>query len=195
MKIFEKQKQKITELLVRHCVPLWEWGTGNRRSLADFCRYASEDQFFIRDGAELIVQVHAVVVVVLHKFRGEWLELYEDRQVFPGGKVLRRRNFNGIAETLKKHELPQEGAKRCLAEELQFRDPSEYFLSDLVAIERRDPVPSEKWPGIKAQYNRYIFECAIARRIYRREGYLERGGSREIFFKWRSREQPQLPIQ
>lgn len=189
----ELEKQKIIETLAKHRVPLWKWGTGKYRSLADFLRYASEDQFFVRDGLELTVEVHAVVVVVIHRFKREWLELYEDRQVFPNGTVLQRNNFNGIAETLKHGEAPHEGAIRCLAEELSFKDPSAYQLSELLGTERRDPVASEKWPGIKAQYNRHIFECVIDRNIFRKEGYMEIiEDARKIFFRWRPRRQLQL---
>lgn len=188
----ELEKQKIVDTLTKHRVPLWKWGTGKYWSLADFLRYASEDQFFVRDGLELTVEVHAVVVVVIHQFRRKWLELYEDRQIFSNGTVLQRKNFNGIAETLKRGETTQEGAARCLAEELQFRDPSVYQLSELLGTERRDPVASEKWPGIKAQYNRYLFECSIERKIFRKNGYEEREGDRTIFFQWRPRRQLQL---
>lgn len=140
----ELEKQKIVDTLAKHRVPLWEWGVGKNRSLEDFLRYASEDQFFVRDGLELMVEVHAVVVVVIHQFKRKWLELYEDRQVFPNGRILQRSNFNGIAETLKRGETPHEGAIRCLAEELRFKNSSAYQLSELIGIERRTPVASEK---------------------------------------------------
>ena len=156
----------------------------------------SEDQFFLRDrdSNDLVVEVHAVVVIVVHQFNRKWLELYEDRQVFPNGRTLCR-NFNGIAETLKRKEVPPECARRCLAEELGFRDKNSYRMSDIIKIERREPIASEKWPGIKAQYNRYIFECAIERNLFRKEGYEERvGGGRTIFFRWRPRRQLQLAL-
>ena len=186
------ENREILEILKRHGVPLQKWGMGKYRSFEDFMRYATEDQFFLRDGDGngLVVEVHAAVVIVIHKFRKEWLELYEDRQVSSNGKVLCRKNFNGIAETLKRDEAPREGAMRCLSEELNFCDPSLYQLSELLGVERRDPVPSEKWPGIKAQYNRYLFECTIERQLFHKYGYRElEGHGREIFFKWRPRRQ------
>ena len=96
------ENREILEILKRHGVPLQKWGMGKYRSFEDFMRYATEDQFFLRDGDGngLVVEVHAAVVIVIHKFRKEWLELYEDRQVSSNGKVLCRKNFNGIAETL-----------------------------------------------------------------------------------------------
>ena len=195
MQTFDNEKQKILEILVQHRIPLWEWGTGNYRSFADFIHYATDDQFILRDGLELIVEVHAAVVVVVYQFKKKWLELYEDRQVSPDGTVLRRENFNGIAETLKRHETPRDGAIRCLAEELRFCDPALYQLSECLGVERREPVPSEKWPGLKAQYNRHMFECVVERRLFRKDGYREREkDGREIFFGWRPRRQLLLPL-
>ena len=197
MQTFDNEKQEILEILVQHCIPLETWGTGSYRSFEDFVRYATEDQFFLRNGGNcgLVVEVHAAIVVVVYQCRKKWLELYEDRQVSPGGTTLRRTDFNGIAETLKRNETPRDGAMRCLAEELNFSNPKLYRLSECLGIERRDPVRSEKWPGLQAQYNRHPFECVIGRNLFRKNGYreCERDG-REIFFGWRPRRQLLLPL-
>ncbi len=163
------ENENILSVLRQHRVPLQKWGTGKNRSFEDFLRYATKDQFFLRDGDghELVVEVHAAIVVVIYQLKKKWLELYEDRQVSPDGTVLRRKCFNGIAETLKRGETPREGAMRGLDEELNFCNPALYQLSECLGIERRDPVPSEKWPGIKAQYNRHIFECIRGAFLYR----------------------------
>ena len=197
MKTPHVEIQYIQEVLERYRTPLETWGTGNYRSLEDFVRYATEDQFFLRNGGSggLVVEVHAAVIVVVHQCKKKWLELYEDRQVSPDGTVLRRESFNGIAETLKRNETPRDGAMRCLAEELNFSNPKLYRLSECLGIERRDPVRSEKWPGLQAQYNRHPFECVIGRNLFRKNGYreCERDG-REIFFGWRPRRQLLLPL-
>ncbi len=191
------ENEQILDVLKRHRVPLQKWGTGKNRSLEDFLRYANKDQFFLRDGdnCDLIVEVHAAIVVVIYQLKKKWIELYEDRQVSPDGAVLRRENFNGIAETLKRGEAPRDGAMRGLDEELNFCNPALYQLSECLGIERRDPVPSEKWPGIYAQYNRHIFECTIGKKLFRQDGYREREtDGREIFFAWRPRRQLLLPL-
>lgn len=187
-------RRAIIERLRDHSVPIDTWGTENRRSLDDFVCGLTRDQVFFRDDSTfgLTIDVHAVIVVVTHEFKRRWLELYEDRQVFFDGSVLRRKEFNGIAETLKRGEILRDGAIRCLAEELQFHDQSSYTLSKCVRTEHLEPKDSEKWPGIKASYHRHLFECVVSRHLYRREGYAERGVGRTIFFKWKPRGQTQF---
>lgn len=189
-------ERNIAELLKKHNIPVHNWGTNGHRSIADFIRYAAEDKFILREKENgLVVEVHAAVVVVIHYLKRKWLELYEDRQVFRDGKILRRKNFNGIAETLKRDEMPVDGAMRGLKEELGFYDPQFYHISECLGVEHRDPVPSEKWPGLNAQYNRYIFECVIERKLFLKDGYMEQEkDGRRIFFQWRPRRQLILPL-
>lgn len=113
--------------------------------------------------------------------------------LFPDGSILRR-EFNGIAETINRSEDIRDGAIRCLAEELKFTDPSAYNLSECMKVEHREPIDSEKWPGIKAAYHRYIFECTIPRRLYKPEGYIEIKKNRKIYFKWKPLGQGQLKL-
>ena len=156
-------------------------------------QYMTDDRVYFRNGstANVTIDVHAVVVRVMHRLRNKWLEIYEDQQVFPDGSVLRRnKQFNGsIGETLKRSDTPRDGAIRGLAEELHFRDQTGYDLSDCIGVEHREPVPSEKWPGIKAAYHRYIFECVIARYLFDPQGYVETEGDIRIFFRWKPRGQ------
>ena len=184
----------ILEILKEHRVPMQTWGTKNHRSFADLVRYMTEDRVYFRNGDSqcATIDVHAAVVIVTHKFRRKWLELYEDRQTFRDGSVLRRKRFNGIGETLKRSETPRDGAVRCLAEELGFRDPSAYELSECLRVEHREQTLSEKWPGIMAAYHRYIFECVISRRLYRPLGYFENEGDLIISFRWKPRGQAQF---
>jgi hypothetical protein len=185
-------RQDIVRMLDEHKVPWKEsWGIPPARTFEAFCEYHQRDRFYFRNGNshngngngngfvdKLIIDVHAAIVIVIHRYRRAWLELYEDRQEFPDGSTLRRANFNGIAETLKRIETIPRGARRCLKEELGFREP----------------VPSEKWPGIWAAYHRNVFECTISRNLFRSDGYVEREGDRTIYFKWRPRRQLQFAI-
>jgi len=177
--------RQIKLLLKKHKVSLKLWGTNTWRSFDDLVTYHKKCRlFFRRDGDKLIIDVHAAVVIIVHCFRSRWLELYEDRQVFTDGSILSRaRNFNGIAETIERMETPQEAALRCLKEEVAFVTPSGFELSECLAVEHRESVSSEKWPGIWASYHRYLFECTITRKLFRKDGYVEREGDRLIYFK------------
>ena len=170
-------RAEIVEMLRRHKVEFESWGSGTSRTLDDLFKYHERDKLHFRNGSgggKLIIDVCSVVVIVIHKFSRKWLELYEDRQEFPNGQILRRTNFNGIADTMKRGEDFIQSAKRCLFEEVGFCDPSRYTLSSLIKIEHRDLTPSEKWPGITAAYHRHIFECEIDRSLFRRSGYVEK---------------------
>src|SRR5580704_807556 len=124
-------RKRIVAILEKHHVSLELWGTGTHRSLDDLVKCMASDCVSFRNGDSTCatIDVHAVVVIVTHQYRKQWLELYEDRQEFSNGcPPLRRKGFNGIAETLGRDEELTVGASRCLAEELGFRDPSKYKL-------------------------------------------------------------------
>ena len=133
-----------------------------------------------------MIDVYVAVVIVIYK-SDQWLELYEDRQEFPNGRVLRRLGYNGVSETTKRTETYRQAARRCLAEELQFCTPSKYRLSRRFKVEHREPVQSEKFTGLRAAYHRHIFECTISDELFRPEGYVENEDGRLIYFKWKPR--------
>ncbi|MEN9912862.1 MAG: hypothetical protein RLY66_270 [Candidatus Parcubacteria bacterium] len=189
-------RRKIIGILNKHKVPRERWGTSTFRTLEDLVGYHQRDKLYFRNGSSKVctIDVHAAVVIVTHRFNRRWLELYEDRQEFDSGGMLRRDGFNGVAETLKRTELVVEGAHRCLQEELKFRDRSLYQLSDCIRIEERSAQESEKWPGVWAVYHRHIFECVISRKLFNPNGYSEREKGRTIYFKWRERRQNNLPL-
>lgn len=202
------RRQDIVKMLDNHHVPRQSWGAGTARTLDDLFEYHRRERLYFRNGtgnghsngngssARLIIDVHSVVVLVYHQFRRKWLELFEDRQVFKNGDVLRRNNFDGIAETMRRTGSMRCEAKRCLKEELGLGDPSKYELSNHCRTEDCKPCPSEKWPGLLAVYHRHIFECTISRELYCSDGYVEtkKKDGRQIYFKWRPRAQFQLSI-
>ncbi len=187
--------------LDKHSVTRREWGHGTNRTFADLMSYHLRDRLYPRNGSSdrFILDVQVAVVIVIHKYKGQWLELYEDRQEFTDaeGKVHTqyRKGFNGIAETAKRGEEMRASATRCLAEELCFRDPGKYSLSSCLHVEHCEPRLSEKWPGgVWAAYHRHIFECETHRSIFRKDGYFEAEGNRRIYFKWRPRRQLQFTL-
>ncbi len=198
-------RQEIVGMLEKHQVPWKSWGAPGTtsRTLHDFFKYHETDRLYLRNGAhgkngssdKFIIDVHAAIVIVMHRINRKWLELYEDRQVFDDNpEPLIRSGFNGIAETAKRTETMSETAKRCVTEELKFADPSKYEMSECVKIEHREIAPSEKWPGVWAAYHRHIFECVISRQLFLPDGYVEREGIRTIYFKWKQLNQSELRV-
>lgn len=183
--------------LRKHRVSRAEWGTKTYRTFGDLMNYHERDKLFVRNGTSdrFIIDVHVAVILVVHKYKGQWLELYEAYQEFPDGHTLSRDNFNGIAETAKREESMVKSAQRCLAEELNFHDPAKYELSRCLKVENWDPIPSEKWPGgVWSSFHRHIFECTIQRSLFLPDGYMEQEKNRKIFFKWRPRKQLALAL-
>lgn len=180
-------RTKVLKMLHKHGVPWKTFGIPPARSLDDLFMYHERDCFNFRNGSAktCIVDVYVAVVLVVHRFNRKWYELYEEKQVFTNGEVLVRDNFNGIAETIKRGESLREGATRCLGEELCFRNPAKYELSECLGIEHREPIPSEKFPGIMAAYHRHVFECTISRALYCPDGYAEQEGNKTVYFKWK----------
>lgn len=177
----------VINLLDQHGIPWRSWGTGTSRTLDDFLAYHQRDRLNFREGCrELVIDVRVAVVIVVYK-SDQWLELYEDRQEFPNGRVLRRSSYNGVSETIRRTETYRQAARRCLAEELQFYTPSKYRLSRRFEVQHREPVRSEKFTGLLAAYHRYIFECTISDELFRSEGYVENEDGRLIYFKWKPR--------
>lgn len=187
-------RSHVVALLDEKKVPWRNWKhTPGSRTLDDLCKYHREDQFYFRNGdsPQLTIDVHVIVVRVHYYHRHAWLELYEESQVFRDGHVERRGNtFDGLGETRRRGESLEEGAIRCVKEELQFNDPSKYGMSDCLHTQHMDPRPSEKWKGITAVYHRYIHECTIHRDIFNPDGYVEQEeDGRIIYFKWRPMQQ------
>ena len=176
-------------------IPWRSWGKGTSRDLNAFFAYHEKERLYFRKpGDKLVIDVYCAVVLVYHRFNWKWLEIYEDKQVCDTGKILRRSNYNGIAETMRRGESEEVTAHRCLFQELGFKDQTKYQLSKCLKVEQREPVPSEKWPGIWASYHRHLFQCVISRKIFRRDGYTERDDDRVIHFRWKARDELQLGI-
>lgn len=195
-RVIPLSRSKIISVLEAHGVDHRNWKPPHR-TLDDLVQQHTKDQIFISDGqgSQVILEVHTAVVIVLYKSRSTWLELYEDHQLFPDGSILRRSDFNGIGETLDRHETPQAAAIRCLREELSFYDDRHFQLSQVLHHEQRGPIQSEKWPEILAKFHRYIFECWINSKLFKKGGYREiRNDGRIIFFKWKPNGQYQLHL-
>lgn len=184
VEITTPNKGQMLEFLESHGTPWRTWGTRTWRSLDDLIRYMTDEQVVLRDGDVTkppIIDVYCVVVIVLF---GN-LELFEEKQINRTTKGVVRRNLNGIAETLKKSEkADQLAVMRCLREELNFKDSTKYTLSDIIGIDLKGPIPSEKWNGLMAVHHRHIFGCRIAPELFCEDGYVEHDGEWDIHFKW-----------
>jgi hypothetical protein len=180
-------------VLEEYKIPWRIWGTRNFHSIDELMGYLATDRVLFKkngNGLHLPVTLEVSVAVVLVGY--EDLELYEDKKVrISNGEVLRRPDFNGVGETMRSWETTdQVPAERCLAEELDFCDPTFYSLSKMVESYELQPRQSEKWPGLMAVYRRHIYECRIAPQLFRDEGYVVPDEDWINYFRWCKKTKP-----
>ena len=179
--------QELAQVLDAAHVPYQDWGrVGHTRSLEELFAYQRDHRVTFSDSLPITIEVQAAVAIVQFtdaSSQGLLLELIEDRQITTktGAKI--QRNLRGIGKTLLKSERAFDAMVRGLREELGFSDPQDYDLR-YKFIEDRDPMPSEKWPGIFSADRRILFECKISEKIFRRAGYVAHKDGRETHLIW-----------
>jgi hypothetical protein len=169
------------------------WNGGEVRTFQGMMDYVNRDRFLVVDqgpGKAPVIMVTNVVVYIWC-MRTIQEELYEAFQSFDdGSRPPESRGFDGISETVAKDETLDQAVVQLLAEEPGysepgFRDPKNY------QVYRWTPKPSglrdsDKWPGLKAVYERNCFNCQITNpRIYHPEGYHEIRDGITTVFRWK----------
>jgi len=95
-------------------------------------------------------------------------EVREILQYFrKSGKILRRPNFDGIGETMKRQESVGLAVDRLLKEELGF--PSHGYEIEPLEEQILGPLDSLKWPGglVQVTFRRHRFICRAHTGLFR----------------------------
>ncbi len=113
--------------------------------------------------------------------QGERFQLIEESQIFKNG-IVRPRGHKYVAEKLQPNELPEECAKRGLAEELQIAGPEVHVvpLTEENTFEKKE---SPSYKGIQCSYNKYFFSCEIPKSLYK-SSYTEVQEDKSTLFTW-----------
>ncbi len=108
----------------------------------------------------------------------------EERQVFKDGRERQRRLATSLTEKLKPKEKPDDAAKRAISEELGIKDIAEPQKKGEYTVLK----PSEIFPGLKSNYNAFMFEVRLNADQFKPEGYIEEQADKTTCFVWEKQE-------
>lgn len=167
------------------------WGIAKPYTLDDLVKLlATMEAELIDTGMNLRLKVKSVVVILRHFTGDSAFELIESHQIMLNGYRWHKRGFpDGFAETLRKKEPVELGARRAIEEEPGhseplFHDPASYHLTKWrtgkVVLESHD-----KWDGLEGEYEREIVEGSLINaRVFNPYGYFEIQKDKVTFLKW-----------
>lgn len=182
---------EITDGLRRYGIDHRSWP--ERYDLKSLRKALDEEQVAIEDtGERILIRVQVAVVLLRHLSEKKLIELTESSRILLPERSFEKRDFRGIAETLKRGESTVAGAHRTIAEEpgyscLLLRDQTAYSLHPEPSFETRGPKPSEKWNGVWATWERTIYSAVLnSGRAYKPHGYFEIDHGKKIsIFRWK----------
>ncbi len=137
--------------------------------------------FGLEDGS-LLRRVDVVCIKCFHtNYNGEKFQLIEEKQIFKNGNI-RERGYKFVSEKLKLGELPEEGALRGLAEELQISG-SDVQVTPMSEENKFEKKESLTYKGLACSYNTYYYSCEIFNAHYK-ESYVENQDDKQTIFTW-----------
>lgn len=110
---------------------------------------------------------------------GQRFQIFEEKQEFKNGQV-RERGYTHVSEKLFFGEVPENGARRGLAEELNISGP-EVHLELIKNKCRREE--SNTYKGLSCTFNMHVFSCEIPPSLYQ-PNYVEEESDKSTFFSW-----------
>ncbi len=194
---------KVTEaqvvgLLRKHGVDFSKWGEPPSYTLDELIQKLREEQVFLfEENGEIKLRINIGNILPFHydDETEETIELYEERQIHPGGIVVERHDLRGVTGILLRGERPEDGAKREMVEELGQTEPrlknhpiaTTHWEAGTLVQQR----PSRKWPGLHCETSSVGFKFRMPSSLYHRQ-YVEaivdprtRQTLRISFFGWR----------
>lgn len=167
--------------LCEYGVPLEQWGKGGAKTLDDLAiEILTGKSELVKNGAGLLRLVRTVTITIRFIDGKRVLQLKEDRQVFKGGKEVRRELQVSIVEKLKPGEDPVIAAERALYN---------FGIKEKIPliVERKKvqgPTPSQLYPGIKTRSETHPFEVYLSRPLFNPDGYVEKQDDCTVYFVW-----------
>lgn len=148
-----KNVKSLKTWLHSHGIDYADWGTNNTKSLDNLWHELAEGEIMLFEHPPLRV-VNVVQIIIR---RGPYI-LLEGEQVFGDGQ--RRYRNQPPAEKLKPGENYQEGAYRCLHEELGIRAHHIKLLPD-THRQVKSYAQSASYPGLPSLYNLHLVEAEV----------------------------------
>ena len=170
-------------MLKDHGVNIDLYGTGTFKTLGHLYQEMKEGETVLTtENGELVRRVQFVGARILYKRDGEWLRLFEEKQVFKDGRERRRKNMPySAAEKFKAGEDPKEVIVRGMKEELDISISTDQFTF----YNKKEISENSDYPGIKSFHIGYEFLVILNDEQYIEDGYIERQKDKDVYFNWR----------
>lgn len=175
-------KEELIILLTKYSIPFQNWGTGNAKTLDHLLKEinSGESSLAERDGG-LIRIVSVIVMNVYFNDGNRKLKLFEDRQEYKFGRIVKRNNNDSLLEKIKPDEDISVAAKRTLAEEINIT-PELNIIDKGTSTEM---IMGKSFPGLLGQATLYNFEVELTENEFNPEGYIEYQEEKTNFYKWK----------
>jgi len=159
------------------------YGTGTFKTIGHLYQEIHEGETELTDeDGQLVRRVQFVGARILYKKDGEWLRLYEEKQIFKDGRERRRTNMPySAAEKFKSGEDPKEVIVRGMKEELKLDITKDQFAF----YNKKEIENNDDYPGIKSFHIGYEFLVVLNDEQYNPDGYIERQSDKDVYFTWR----------
>lgn len=159
------------------------YGTGTFKTIGHLYQEIEEGETELTDeDGQLVRRVQFVGARILYKKDGEWLRLYEEKQIFKDGRERRRTNMPySAAEKFKSGEDPKEVIVRGMKEELKLDITKDQFTF----YNKKEIENNDDYPGIKSFHIGYEFLVVLNDEQYNPDGYIERQSDKDVYFTWR----------
>jgi len=159
------------------------YGTGTFKTIGHLYQEIHEGETELtEEDDQLVRRVQFVGARILYKKDGEWLRLYEEKQIFKDGRERRRTNMPySAAEKFKSGEDPKEVIVRGMKEELKLDITKDQFAF----YNRKEIENNDDYPGIKSFHIGYEFLVVLNDEQYNPDGYIERQSDKDVYFTWR----------
>ncbi len=159
------------------------YGTGTFKTIGHLYQEIHEGETELTDeDGQLVRRVQFVGARILYKKDGEWLRLYEEKQIFKDGRERRRNNMPySAAEKFKSGEDPKEVIVRGMKEELKLDITKDQFAF----YNKKEIENNDDYPGIKSFHIGYEFLVVLNDEQYNPDGYIERQSDKDVYFTWR----------
>jgi hypothetical protein len=159
------------------------YGTGTFKTIGHLYQEIEEGETELTDeNGQLVRRVQFVGARILYKKDGEWLRLYEEKQIFKDGRERRRTNMPySAAEKFKSGEDPKEVIVRGMKEELKLDITKDQFTF----YNKKEIENNDDYPGIKSFHIGYEFLVVLNDEQYNPDGYIERQSDKDVYFTWR----------
>lgn len=171
------------QMLKDHGINTELYGTGTFKTIGHLYQEIHEGETELtEEGGQLIRKVQFVGARILYKKDGEWIRLYEEKQIFRDGRERRRTNMPySAAEKFKTGEDPKEVIVRGMKEELNL----EISTNQFTFYNKVKMGEDGDYPGINSFHTGYEFLVILNDEQYTPEGYIERQKDKDVYFTWR----------